>query len=608
MFRLIKPTKLRLPESANIYVISAAYVYYLSTNEQLPKTVKQRLLTTGKREYNTLKLGLQNTLMAEQTLTNLVDFGKIKRSNSKITVDMLSRHSLLYDSLGIIAIGKQGTGVFLSKRPRNTILTDDPNITDFDQIENLVINELSIISEVLELQEDMDPDRLAYRSVVYTLINPLTKAECQITYGKAAVICEEHYDECPYEQLVRDLYWGMILEPRSHKAMSSGGEYVIPVGYLDMSGVQAKVDPIAEPGISKVNPKVEARNKLSIPKNSKFDGKHRELADNTVSSLKSSVEYNTYNLNILTDEDNPYLEYLSAASLEYLREDKQVEFYNSVLEDFGGRSRLNAKLKQLADYSSIYMLAPLTAVYDIIDSGSRIKSASELDNINTELNEDALVMFSKRSALERDYFGTDREDVHSFPKYGFLGTTNRPYSLITVAKKDFAFAEFGTTLLEFKPEVKARSTFNVGDTGLSPSKAYENIMTCPIADINIDVFSLLMLEKLPRVKELMKGFNTGTLNFINFLVNLDRIKVRQGLDFKALTENVSTNTDSKQLNIRAHYIETQIFGKLGRDDIKSIYSEEESNLQAVDAILKNNKLRGEISLHNYMDEIVINRK
>ena len=592
MFRIIKPNKLNLPQSADIYTITAAYIYRQYFGE-LPKDVKQKLLIKGKREYYNLKQSLQNTILNEGLLADAIEFGPIKKSNKRLTIDVLSRHSILYDGSGIIALCEDGTGIFMTKQPRNIILTDDPAITDYKQVEHSVIKEFVVIVDIPEA-----------RHIVYTLINPLDKSECEVTVTDKSMGCNVHKNECPYKELADSLLMGDIIEPRSNKMINKGGEYVIPIKYLNLKGdADNVIDPIAEPKGIKLDIKIESYNKLSIPRNSKFFGKHESLAPKKLIITEESI---AAELNILNDTSNPYLRYISATTLQYLSQGHETSFYHSLLDDFGGRNKLNNKLKQLVEYSSIYMLAPITAIYDIMLPDSRIKSSSELDNINNETSNDPLVVYENRSKMEHEYFGIDLDDVHSFPKYGFIGTTNRPLSLINIAKKDFAFAEFGTILLEFKPEVKARSTFNVGDTGLSPTKAAENIMLCPLSDINVDAFSLLMLERLPRIKELMPGFNTGVLNFVNFLVNLTKIKPNLGLDFETLTANNNTNNSNRQLNIRAHYIEAQIYGKLTREDIKSVYSEDDKSLLLVNTVLKNNKQRDNITLHNYTDEMFLN--
>ena len=246
------------------------------------------------------------------------------------------------------------------------------------------------------------------------------------------------------------------------------------------------------------------------------------------------------------------------------------DLWEDILDLYGGREYLNKQVSKLLDNSSIYIAMPLRVLADILENGINYKSmvsAPELAN-----QESGTV--KERQEAEQYLFDVDPNKPEQAPKYGFFAT------------KDYLLpnnvCRYGQVIIELKDLVKERAGISCGDTIDLRHNLSDPVVPCSKADI--DLF-----------KRLLCGSGNSTyLSFMSTFKSLDYIQNpadggRYGLD-----------TWKMPSMMRLYYYEAHIFGDITKDDIKSIYAGLISDSKAIAAILQRSKL--EIPIKKYRVE------
>ena len=247
--------------------------------------------------------------------------------------------------------------------------------------------------------------------------------------------------------------------------------------------------------------------------------------------------------------------------------------WEDLLDLYGGREHLNKQVKKLLDNSSIYIAMPLRVLADILENGIQYKSsvaAPELANQESGT-------IKERQEAEQYLFNVDPKKPEQAPKYGFFAT------------KDYLLPNnifrYGQVIIELKDIVKERAGISCGDTIDLRSNLSDPVVPC--GNVDIDLFKRILM-------------GSGASTYIDFRSIFKALRY-----IRNPTEGGRYGLDTWKMptQMRLYYYEAHIFGTVTKDDIKSIYAGLKSDAKAISAIIQRSGL--DISIKKYRVESAI---
>lgn len=222
---------------------------------------------------------------------------------------------------------------------------------------------------------------------------------------------------------------------------------------------------------------------------------------------------------------------------------------------FGGEDKAEEKLRNIVNESGVYMAINRSTLEKVLKSGKFMNSLETGKGTFKTIGEE-------RAIKEKLIFGlVDEKDYDSFPKYGFLSDKNEMnYEGITGWG-------YGETYIKFKKEnLINRTSFTIGDSydGNRFDSNNNSVKVAPATKLNNPKSNVFYRELMPHkdYKELSAyEFRKNKLSSVNNIDDLAK----------------STST----------YVEAQIYGKLGVDDIAEVYTSSINEAEKLKKLFKN---------------------
>lgn len=280
-------------------------------------------------------------------------------------------------------------------------------------------------------------------------------------------------------------------------------------------------------------------------------------------SAIGKVEYQPPHLKeVQSDIDDDVVEYNSRGEVKTIK-----DFFNK-----GGLTEEEAqkKLNQAIANSDIYMsIDGNTLLKKIIKGDGYFKSSIETGKGTFKTIGD------ERAIKERKMFGMNENcSFDEYPKYGFLSAKDR------MSYKDIVGWGYGDTYVRFKPSMKGKATFTIGDS-YDGNKFYTREQIEKLKDYSRiesefgndeekakQVDLLKMLDKLGRHKTAWYQVSPASpLNNPNIksLLSLNY----GGKPYENLGKIIDDGIDSIA-NHKSTYVECQMYGKVSINDVASI--------------------------------------
>lgn len=275
------------------------------------------------------------------------------------------------------------------------------------------------------------------------------------------------------------------------------------------------------------------------------------------------------------------------AILDAITNQRWDDVIDLLCENHGGTNKVDQKLQTLLDNSSVYMAIPCSILTDSLDK--------EVIPYYTAIYEESSSKYLSYTYMERrldtdvNKHKASLTNLLSFPKYGYLGTKDYPFSSAVT------MINYGSVLVEFKEIIKERSTLCIGDSidkTISPPTEFDKL--------SIHHF-LGVLISYPNMHYSMALDNNYIKEFVLLLDNImSSESLHYGLDSNYLMRNIEEYMES--------YFEVQIKGDLvfNERDIKAIYVNNTEDATSMAKALRKDKLNIPLKYSQQIPEEYLN--
>ena len=573
-FRILPATRLQIPANSNIWLITAAGlcksagIEWSVAAESYFKALANKMLKVDYADQeaydNSILIDLRKNikrLFTDSDRNSLIGTIEYSRVYQNIKLESLINKIRAVNAVAAIFSlydrhKNKNIDCFITLAPRATVYVAGGDTKEYNHLPNKIG---AIV--YFRLREDI----FGLKSSVWLIHDPMLNLEHSITVddydGYICSVCKSA-EKCPAIDYVKQLI----------KNGLPPADYELPFQYWD-SKLIAKIKPkysygriqediISDKDIQKARSNLPDANVLGDIKQKTESDLWSVLAK--ASPIVMENEWKAIESNygaVFTKKLSKILrDYDANKSNSLDRIAATKDFWEDLLDLYGGRDHLNKQVKLLLDYSSIYIALPLRVLADILEKGITYKSmvsAPELANQESGT-------LQERQEAEQYLFNVDPDKPEQAPKYGFFAT--KDYLL---PKNIF---RYGQVIIELKDLVKERAGISCGDTIDLRNNLSDPVVPC--TKIDIDLFKRILID-------------SGDINYLSLL------SILKALDYiKSPEEGGSYGIDSYKIysRMRLYYYEAHIFGDITKDDIIAVYAGLKSDAKAITAILKRAKL------------------